>query len=46
MSLNPVENRSHWLNEEQKLDQRINEAVWPGGQKAVDRLTQQGKQPV
>ena len=46
MTMNPAENRSHWLSEEQKLDERIHEAVWPGGQKAVDRLAKQGKQPV
>ncbi|MFW6334008.1 MAG: carboxyl transferase domain-containing protein, partial [Desulfosalsimonas sp.] len=40
------QNRQHWLNEEAKLDERLNEALWPGGQKAVDRLAEQGKKPV
>ncbi len=39
-------NRTHWLNEEKKLDDRFNEALWPGGQKAVDRLAKHGKKPV
>ncbi|MFO7861743.1 MAG: carboxyl transferase domain-containing protein [Desulfosalsimonas sp.] len=41
-----TENRQHWLNEEAKLDERVNEALWPGGQEAVDRLAKQGKKPV
>ena len=40
------ENRTFWESEETKLDERIHEATWPGGQKAVDRLAKQGKQPV
>ncbi len=40
------DNRSFWLNEEQKLEGRQYEAVWPGGQKAVDRLAERGKRPV
>lgn len=40
------ENRFFWESEERKLDERVHEAVWPGGQKAVDRLAKQGKQPV
>ena len=39
-------NRLHWENEEQRLDERVQQATWPGGQKAVDRLTKRGKQPV
>ncbi|MGM0453583.1 MAG: acyl-CoA carboxylase subunit beta, partial [Thermodesulfobacteriota bacterium] len=39
-------NRTHWQNEEKKLDDRFNEALWPGGQKAVDRLAKHGKKPV
>ena len=39
-------NRTFWESEEKKLDERISEATWPGGQKAVDRLAKQGKQPV
>ncbi len=40
------DNRSYWLSEEQKLDERANQAIWPGGQAAVDRLAKQGKRPV
>ncbi len=40
------ENRAFWESEEQKLDERLYEATWPGGQKAVDRLAKQGKRPV
>ncbi|KPA14874.1 hypothetical protein MHK_004917, partial [Candidatus Magnetomorum sp. HK-1] len=29
-------NRNFWINEEKKLDDRVHEATWPGGQKAVD----------
>ncbi len=39
-------NREHWLNEERLLDERTHAAMWPGGQKAVDRLAGQGKRPV
>lgn len=41
-----TENRLFWENEERLLDERISMAVWPGGQKALDRLTKQGKRPV
>ncbi len=34
-----------WENEEKKLDARVHEATWPGGQKAVERLAKQGKRP-
>ena len=40
------ENKIFWENEEKKLDERVQEAIWPGGQKAVDRLAKQGKKPV
>jgi len=40
------ESRIFWENEEYKLDERIYEAMWPGGQEAVDRLVKQGKKPV
>ena len=40
------ENRTFWENEEVKLAQRQYEAIWPGGQKAVDRLTKKNKRPV
>lgn len=39
-------NRRFWEGEERKLDERIQAATWPGGQKAVDRLAKQGKLPV
>ena len=39
-------NRAHWENEEQKLDELVQQAIWPGGDKAVQRLASQGKQPV
>jgi 3-methylcrotonyl-CoA carboxylase beta subunit len=41
-----MENREFWENEELKLDQLVYEATWPGGEKAVERLAKQGKQPV
>ncbi|PIE68169.1 MAG: propionyl-CoA carboxylase [Deltaproteobacteria bacterium] len=40
------ENRLYWENEEKTLDEQIQAATWPGGQKAVERLAKQGKQPV
>jgi 3-methylcrotonyl-CoA carboxylase beta subunit len=40
-----VENRSFWENEELKLDERIYQAMWPGGEAAINRLIKQGKQP-
>ena len=40
------ENRTFWENEEKKLDERVNLAKWPGGEKAVVRLADQGKRPV
>ncbi|MFW6372360.1 MAG: acyl-CoA carboxylase subunit beta [Thermodesulfobacteriota bacterium] len=39
-------NRAFWEQEEERLAERVYEATWPGGQKAVDRLAKQGKQPV
>ncbi len=41
-----AENRAFWENEELRLDGRVYEAVWPGGEEAVKRLAKQGKQPV
>lgn len=41
-----TENRAFWENEELKLDQMVYQATWPGGEKAVERLVKQGKQPV
>ena len=40
------QNRIHWKNEEQQLERRIEEAMWPGGEAAVKRLASQGKRPV
>jgi 3-methylcrotonyl-CoA carboxylase beta subunit len=40
-----IDNRAFWQNEELKLDEREYDAMWPGGQKAVDRLRKQGKRP-
>ena len=40
------ENRKHWLNEEAKLDSLVEQALWPGGDKAVERMAKQGKMPV
>ena len=39
-------NRRFWEEEEEMLAERVYEATWPGGQKAVDRLAKQGKKPV
>ena len=41
-----TENRVFWENEERLLDERRQQAIWPGGQKALDTLAKQGKQPV
>ena len=39
-------NRDHWLAEEQKLADRMQEAMFPGGEKAIARLAKQNKQLV
>ncbi len=39
-------NRLFWQKEEEKLDELVKKAVWPGGEKAVSRLKKQGKRPV
>ena len=39
-------NRLHWENEEKKLDELVQKAFSTGGQKAVDRLSKNGKQLV
>jgi 3-methylcrotonyl-CoA carboxylase beta subunit len=46
MSNQETENRTFWKHEEAKLDELVRQAMWPGGQKAVDRLAGKGKQPV
>ncbi len=38
-------NREHWLREEEKLAQRMQEAMFPGGDKAVEKLAKKKKQP-
>ncbi|MBF0118952.1 MAG: propionyl-CoA carboxylase [Desulfobacterales bacterium] len=40
------ENRIFWENEEKKLDELVQQAVFPGGDKAIARLAKQGKKPV
>ena len=45
MTMTPIENRQFWENEEKKLDELVNKAMWPGGQKAVDLLAKRNKQP-
>ncbi|WP_022665061.1 acyl-CoA carboxylase subunit beta [Desulfospira joergensenii] len=37
---------SFWKKEEEKLEQRRSQAIWPGGQKAVDTLAKRNKRPV
>ena len=46
MSDPKTENRLFWENEEKKLDERLQEAIWPGGDKAVEKLARKGKRPV
>lgn len=41
-----AENRAFWENEEKKLSDLVHQAMWPGGDKAVERLAKQGKRPV
>lgn len=41
-----MENRLFWEAEEEKLEKQVQEALWPGGGDAVDRLAKQGKKPV
>ncbi len=40
------ENRIFWENEEKKLDDLVQKATFPGGERAVERLKKQGKKPV
>ena len=40
------ENRTFWENEEKMLDEQVYRAMWPGGEKAVERMAKQGKRPV
>ena len=46
MTDNMAENRLYWENEEIKLDELVYQAMWPGGEKAVDKLVKQNKRPV
>ena len=46
MADSKLENRSFWENEELKLDERVYQATWPGGEDAINRLAKQGKQHV
>lgn len=39
-------NRSFWEDEEKKLDERVQSAILPGGQKAVEKLKKKGKHTV
>jgi len=41
-----AKNRLFWENEERKLEERVEQAMWPGGERAVDKLIKQGKRPV
>ncbi|MHC1728931.1 MAG: carboxyl transferase domain-containing protein [Syntrophobacteraceae bacterium] len=41
-----AENKAFWEEQERLLDELVEQAVWPGGQEAVERLAAQGKQPV
>ncbi len=41
-----AENRIFWEEQEYELDQLVYKAVWPGGEKALERLAKQGKQHV
>jgi len=43
---NSETNRTFWKNEEKKLDDLLEKAISPGGEKAVARLVKQGKRPV
>jgi len=46
MSETANQNRLHWENEEKKLDERLHQSMWPGGDKAVEKLRNAGKRPV
>jgi 3-methylcrotonyl-CoA carboxylase beta subunit len=46
MTTSPAENRRHWEEEERKLDELLEKAYWPGGEKAVEKLAKQNKKPV
>ncbi|PIZ21285.1 MAG: propionyl-CoA carboxylase, partial [Deltaproteobacteria bacterium CG_4_10_14_0_8_um_filter_43_12] len=46
MDKTAMENRDHWLKEEEGLYAHRQEAYNVGGQKQLDRLAKQGKKPV
>lgn len=46
MTDNGYDNLLFWKGQEKLLEERIYEATWPGGDKAVARLARQGKKPV
>ena len=46
MTVNSGENKAFWENEEKKLDERVYQAMWPGGEKAIEKLAKKGKRPV
>ncbi|ACL05479.1 acyl-CoA carboxylase subunit beta [Desulfatibacillum aliphaticivorans] len=46
MSATKLTNREHWEAQEQELAKLVEAAVNAGGEKAVERLSKQGKQPV
>lgn len=39
-------NKAFWEEQERLLDELVDQALWPGGQEAVERLAVQGKEPV
>jgi len=41
-----TQNKIFWQEEEKKLDQRLYQATWPGGDKAIEKLSKQNKKPV
>lgn len=41
-----ADNKAFWEEQERLLDELLDQALWPGGREAVDRLAGQGKQPV
>lgn len=41
-----TDNRTFWEAQETELEQRRYDAIWPGGQAAVDKLAKRGKRPV
>jgi len=45
MTDSAMQNRQHWENEEKKLDERVREAMFPGGDKAIEKLRKEGKKP-